>query len=134
MIRTIIIVGSAGGCTPTVHLGTPTDRERECFTLVLKGHIRLARAVFARLVLGANLATFSRQYLWSHGLDYLLGTGHGVGMFLNVLEGPSSISSRVSPDNPGGPDTVQRARLLRGRGFRYTYRESGGVSEGRDEV
>lgn len=87
--------------TRTVHFGQPTDMERECFTRVLKGHIQLAMAVFPRLVRGSSLDSFARQSLWSQGLDYLHGTGHGVGMFLNVHEGPSSISLRGSPDDPG---------------------------------
>jgi len=87
--------------TRTVHFGQPTEKERECFTNVLKGHIRLAKAIFPRLVKGNSLDTFARCYLWSKGLDYMHGTGHGVGMFLNVHEGPSSISSRGSPDDPG---------------------------------
>lgn len=87
--------------TRTVHFGTPSPKERECFTLVLKGHIQLAKAIFPRLVKGNSLDSFARQALWSRGLDYLHGTGHGVGMFLNVHEGPSSISPRGSPDDPG---------------------------------
>ena len=87
--------------TRTVHFGQPSAKERECFTHVLKGHIRLAMAVFPRLIKGNSLDSFARQYLWSQGLDYLHGTGHGVGMFLNVHEGPSSISPRGSPDDPG---------------------------------
>jgi Xaa-Pro aminopeptidase len=87
--------------TRTVHFGQPTEKERECFTRVLKGHIQLAMAVFPRLIKGSSLDTFARQYLWAQGLDYLHGTGHGVGMFLNVHEGPSSISPRPSPDDPG---------------------------------
>lgn len=87
--------------TRTVHFGEPTAKERECFTRVLKGHIQLAMAVFPRLVKGNSLDSFARQFLWSQGLDYLHGTGHGVGMFLNVHEGPSSISPRGSPDDPG---------------------------------
>lgn len=87
--------------TRTVHFGQPTEKERDCFTRVLKGHIQLARSVFPRLVKGSSLDTFARQHLWSQGLDYLHGTGHGVGMFLNVHEGPSSISPRPSPDDPG---------------------------------
>lgn len=87
--------------TRTVHFGQPTEKERECFTRVLKGHIQLAQAVFPRLIKGNQLDSFARQSLWSQGLDYLHGTGHGVGMFLNVHEGPSSISNRQSPDDPG---------------------------------
>lgn len=87
--------------TRTVHFGEPTEKERECFTHVLKGHIQLALAVFPRLIKGSSLDSFARRSLWSQGLDYLHGTGHGVGMFLNVHEGPSSISPRMSPDDPG---------------------------------
>lgn len=87
--------------TRTIHLGEPTPMERECFTLVLKGHIQLARTVFPRFIKGNSLDTMARQFLWSQGLNYLHGTGHGVGMFLNVHEGPSSISPRGSPDDPG---------------------------------
>lgn len=87
--------------TRTVHFGTPTPKEVECFTHVLKGHIQLALAVFPRLIKGNCLDSFARQSLWSQGLDYLHGTGHGVGMFLNVHEGPSSISPKMSPDDPG---------------------------------
>lgn len=87
--------------TRTVHFGEPSAKERECFTMVLKGHIQLALAVFPRLVKGNQLDGFARRTLWSQGLDYLHGTGHGVGMFLNVHEGPSSISPRMSPDDPG---------------------------------
>lgn len=87
--------------TRTVHFGTPSEKERECFTRVLKGHIQLALAKFPRLIKGSQLDGFARRSLWSQGLDYLHGTGHGVGMFLNVHEGPSSISPRMSPDDPG---------------------------------
>lgn len=87
--------------TRTVHFGTPTKEEKECFTRVLKGHIQLAKVVFPRLILGQALDAFARQSLWSQGLDYPHGTGHGVGMFLNVHEGPSSISPKASPDDPG---------------------------------
>lgn len=87
--------------TRTVHFGKPTEKEKLCFTNVLKGHIQLARIVFPRLVKGSALDPFARQSLWSLGLDYQHGTGHGVGMFLNVHEGPSSISPTASPDDPG---------------------------------
>lgn len=87
--------------TRTVHFGTPSEKERECFTLVLKGHIKLALAVFPPLVKASSLDSFARQALWSRGLEYLHGTGHGVGMFLNVHEGPASISPRPHPDDPG---------------------------------
>lgn len=87
--------------TRTVHFGEPTGKQRECFTRVLKGHIQLAMAIFPRLIKGNSLDSFARQSLWSQGLNYLHGTGHGVGMFLNVHEGPSSISPKGNPDDPG---------------------------------
>ncbi|MDE7388032.1 MAG: aminopeptidase P family protein [Muribaculaceae bacterium] len=77
--------------TRTVALGTPTDRERADFTLVMKGHIALGTAVFPEGTRGDQLDALARQFLWKHGLTYLHGTGHGVGHFLNVHEGPQSI-------------------------------------------
>lgn len=77
--------------TRTVVLGTPTDLERRDFTLVMKGHIALARTVFPAGTRGDQLDAIARQFLWKEGLSYLHGTGHGVGHFLNVHEGPQSI-------------------------------------------
>jgi Xaa-Pro aminopeptidase len=65
---------------------------RERFTLVLKGHIGIARAVFPDGITGAQLDPFARQALWQHGLDFDHGTGHGVGSYLSVHEGPARIS------------------------------------------
>lgn len=87
--------------TRTIHLGQPKQYERECFTRVLKGHIQLALTVFPRLTKGNQLDTIARLSLWKQGLDYLHGTGHGVGMYLNVHEGPSGISFRGYADDPG---------------------------------
>jgi Xaa-Pro aminopeptidase len=84
--------------TRTVHFGQPTAHEKECFTRVLKGHISLARIIFPNGVKGTLLDSFARQHLWQVGLDYLHGTGHGVGSFLNVHEGPCGIGFRVRPD------------------------------------
>jgi Xaa-Pro aminopeptidase len=78
--------------TRTVAIGEPTDEMRERFTLVLKGHIALARAVFPEGVTGAQLDPFARQHLWAAGLDFDHGTGHGVGSYLSVHEGPARIS------------------------------------------
>ena len=77
--------------TRTICLGTPTAQEKSDFTLVMKGHIALARMVFPDDTRGAQLDAVARQFLWKHGLSYLHGTGHGVGHFLNVHEGPQSI-------------------------------------------
>ncbi len=78
--------------TRTVVIGTPTDEMRERFTLVLKGHIALASARFPSGTTGPQLDPLARQFLWRHGLDYDHGTGHGVGSFLAVHEGPQRIA------------------------------------------
>ncbi len=77
--------------TRTVHLGTPTEQQKKDFTLVLKGHIALATVLFPTSTRGVHLDTLARQALWSEGLDYGHGTGHGVGCYLNVHEGPQTI-------------------------------------------
>jgi len=87
--------------TRTIHLGTPTQHEKECFTRVLKGMIGMASVNFPAKIKGNCLDSFARQHLWQVGLDYLHGTGHGVGSFLNVHEGPSGISYRHNPNDPG---------------------------------
>jgi Xaa-Pro aminopeptidase len=78
--------------TRTVAVGTPTSEMRERFTLVLKGHIAIARAVFPEGIAGSQLDPLARQALWAHGLDFEHGTGHGVGSYLSVHEGPARIS------------------------------------------
>jgi Xaa-Pro aminopeptidase len=78
--------------TRTVIVGEPTAEMRERFTRVLKGHIAIARAVFPEGTSGAQLDSFARQYLWQVGLDFDHGTGHGVGSYLSVHEGPARIS------------------------------------------
>jgi Xaa-Pro aminopeptidase len=77
--------------TRTVAVGAPSADMRERFTRVLKGHIGIARAVFPDGIAGAQLDTFARQHLWAAGLDYEHGTGHGIGSYLSVHEGPASI-------------------------------------------
>ena len=83
--------------TRTICLGDPTQQERADFTLVIKGHIALATAIFPEGTCGTQLDALARQYLWQHGLSYLHGTGHGVGHFLNVHEGPQSIRLNYVP-------------------------------------
>lgn len=78
--------------TRTVAIGTPTAEMRERFTLVLQGHIAVATARFPKGTRGIDLDPFARRALWAHGLDYDHGTGHGVGSYLSVHEGPQSIS------------------------------------------
>eukprot|EP01064_Diplonema_japonicum_P013470 TRINITY_DN2101_c0_g4_i1.p1 TRINITY_DN2101_c0_g4~~TRINITY_DN2101_c0_g4_i1.p1 ORF type:complete len:621 (+),score=159.18 TRINITY_DN2101_c0_g4_i1:42-1865(+) len=83
--------------TRTVCFGTPKPKEIEAFTLVLKGVIALNTAVFPAETTGNRLDTLARQSLWKYGLDYMHGTGHGVGHFLGVHEGPIGIGTRPSP-------------------------------------
>jgi Xaa-Pro aminopeptidase len=78
--------------TRTIAVGKPTPDMRRNFTLVLKGHIAIARAVFPDGTAGAQLDSFARQFLWQAGLDFDHGTGHGVGSYLSVHEGPARIS------------------------------------------
>ncbi len=78
--------------TRTVAVGEASAEMRRNFTLVLKGHIAIAQAVFPDGTTGAQLDTLARQYLWRHGLDFDHGTGHGVGSYLSVHEGPARIS------------------------------------------
>ena len=80
--------------TRTIAIGEPTDEMRRNFTLVLKGHIALATARFPEGTTGSQLDTLARLPLWRAGLDYDHGTGHGVGHFLGVHEGPQRISKR----------------------------------------
>ncbi|KAF2861914.1 peptidase M24 [Piedraia hortae CBS 480.64] len=82
--------------TRTLHFGEPSDKEREAYTLVLKGHIALDQAVFPKGTTGFALDALARQHLWASGLDYRHGTGHGVGSYLNVHEGPIGIGARVA--------------------------------------
>ena len=86
--------------TRTVALGTPTDEMRACFTRVLKGHINLAAARFPRGTTGGRLDTIARKPLWDVGLNYGHGTGHGVGAYLNVHEGPQAVSYFRGTDVP----------------------------------
>lgn len=89
-------LGGTTDITRTVVLGPITERERRDFTLVLKGNIALARAKFLHGATGSNLDVLARQPIWRYGLDYKCGTGHGVGYFLNVHEGPQNFSQRVN--------------------------------------
>ncbi|MPZ58697.1 MAG: M24 family metallopeptidase [Rhizobiales bacterium] len=78
--------------TRTLIVGEPTAEMRDRFTRVLKGHITIARAVFPEGTTGAQLDSLARLSLWSAGLDFDHGTGHGVGSYLSVHEGPARIS------------------------------------------
>lgn len=83
--------------TRTVAIGTPTAEHKECFTRVLKGHIRLATCRFPKDTTGSQLDVLARHALWQVGLDFDHGTSHGVGSYLSVHEGPQGISKR--PNN-----------------------------------
>ncbi len=89
--------------TRTIAIGEPTAEQRHDFTLVMKGHIALASAVYPAGTRGVQLDVLARQYLWREGLTFLHGTGHGVGQFLNVHEGPQSIrmNDTFAPLVPG---------------------------------
>jgi Xaa-Pro aminopeptidase len=78
--------------TRTIAIGEPTPEMRDRFTRVLRGHIAIARALFPDGTSGAQLDTLARQYLWQAGVDFEHGTGHGVGSYLSVHEGPARIS------------------------------------------
>ncbi|MCM1519038.1 MAG: aminopeptidase P family protein [Pseudoflavonifractor sp.] len=83
--------------TRTIALGIPTPQQRHDFTLVMKGHIALGTAIFPADTRGSQLDALARQFLWKEGLSYLHGTGHGVGHFLNVHEGPQNIRLNENP-------------------------------------
>jgi len=81
--------------TRTIAIGQPNDEQRKCFTLVLQGMIAVSLARFPKGLAGRDLDALARAPLWRHGLDYDHGTGHGVGAYLSVHEGPQRIS-RIS--------------------------------------
>ena len=88
-----------GTWTRTIWTGpdAPPPALRDQYTRVLKGHIAIATAIFPSDVAGVRLDAFARAALWQVGLDYDHGTGHGVGSYLSVHEGPISISPHLSP-------------------------------------
>ncbi len=104
---TLLLVDSGGqyrdgttDITRTMAIGTPTADMKRHFTLVLKGHIALACALFPVGTRGSQLDVLARQFLWAEGLDYAHGTGHGVGSFLSVHEGPQRIATFGGGDEP----------------------------------
>ncbi len=82
--------------TRTIALSEPTEEQKLHYTCVLKGHIALDRAVFPKGTTGGQLDILARQHLWQHGLNYLHGTGHGIGFFLNVHEPPQGFAPGTS--------------------------------------
>ena len=89
--------------TRTLAVGTPTTEMRDRYTRVLKGHVALATAVFPAGTRGGQLDVLARQFLWAAGLDYAHGTGHGVGSYLAVHEGPQ----RIAAPSGGQPGTEE---------------------------
>ena len=97
--------------TRTVAIGTPTAEMKDRFTRVLQGHIALSRALFPAGTRGSQLDSFARQFLWAAGLDYAHGTGHGVGSFLSVHEGPQRIAPAGSAQS-GGDEPLRAGMIL----------------------
>jgi Xaa-Pro aminopeptidase len=89
-------LGGTTDVTRTIAIGKPTKEQIRNFTLVLKGHIALANCIFPYGTTGTQIDILARQYLWQNGLDYEHGTGHGVGSYLSVHEGPQRISKGFS--------------------------------------
>ena len=120
--------------TRTVALGTPTEEERHDYTLVLKGHVALGSAIFPKGTRGSQLDALARQFLWKECMTYWHGTGHGVGHFLNVHEGPQNIRLNENPavlvegmitsDEPGlykaGKHGIRIENLVLARNYRET--------------
>lgn len=105
--------------TRTVALGKVTAQQKKDYTLVLKGHIALAKAIFPTGTCGSHLDILARKELWKEGLDYGHGTGHGVGHFLCVHEGPQSIR----PDQ--NPTVLKTGMLLSNEPGMYRTNEYG---------
>lgn len=97
--------------TRTVPIGEPTQEMRDRFTRVLQGHIAVATAIFPKGTRGSQLDSFARRPLWEAGLDYAHGTGHGVGSFLSVHEGPQRISP-VGSSQAGGDEPLLAGMIL----------------------
>ncbi|MBA2466911.1 MAG: aminopeptidase P family protein [Sphingomonas sp.] len=97
--------------TRTVPIGEPTAEMRDRFTRVLKGHIAIATALFPKGTRGSQLDSFARRPLWEAGLDYAHGTGHGVGSFLSVHEGPQRIAPAGSAQS-GGDEPLRAGMIL----------------------
>ena len=118
--------------TRTVAIGEPTQEMRDRFTRVLKGHIALALARFPKGTTGTQLDAFARRALWQEGLDYDHGTGHGVGSYLGVHEGPAAhLQGAEWPGAAARDDRLERTRLLQDRRLRHPHREPSAGAAGR---
>lgn len=83
--------------TRTIAVGSLTEQMKKDYTMVLKGHISLATAIYPQGTRGSQLDILARKSMWDNGINYLHGTGHGIGHFLNVHEGPQSIRMNENP-------------------------------------
>ena len=103
--------------TRTFALGPLSEEERHIYTLVLKGHIALSSAIFPERTTGTQLDVLARQFMWREGLNYLHGTGHGVGSYLSVHEGPHQFRMEWKPEplRAGMTVTVEPGIYLTGR-------------------
>ncbi len=110
--------------TRTLVVGTPNPEMQDRFTRVLKGHIALARAIFPAGTKGVQLDALARQHLWNAGLDYNHGTGHGVGSYLSVHEGPQRIAAAWSAQ-PGNDEPLQPGMILSNEPGYYKQGEYG---------
>ena len=120
--------------TRTIALGTPTEEERHDYTLVLKGHIALGSAIYPTGTRGSQLDILARQFLWKECKTYWHGTGHGVGHFLNVHEGPQNfrlnenptvlVPGMITSDEPGvyrtGKYGIRIENLVLSRNYKHT--------------
>lgn len=97
--------------TRTIAIGEPTAEMRRRFTQVLKGHIALAQARFPLGTRGSQLDILARQYLWADGVDFAHGTGHGVGSYLSVHEGPQRIA-KPSGGQAGTEEPLHASMIL----------------------
>jgi len=110
--------------TRTVPLGEPSEEMRDRFTRVLKGHIAIATALFPDGTRGSQLDSFARRPLWEAGCDYAHGTGHGVGAFLSVHEGPQRISP-VGSSQSGGDEPLRAGMIVSNEPGYYKDNEYG---------
>jgi Xaa-Pro aminopeptidase len=117
--------------TRTVWVGSPdgsskpSEEMRDRYTRVLKGHIAIDTAVFPAGTAGSQLDTFARQYLWQAGVDYAHGTGHGVGSFLSVHEGPQRIAKSAG-GQAGTDQELMAGMILSNEPGYYKASEPGG--------
>ncbi len=111
--------------TRTLAVGTPSAEMRDRFTRVLKGHIALGSAVFPEGTRGNQIDVLARQFLWAAGLDYAHGTGHGVGSYLAVHEGPARIATAAGGYGAMGDEPIRAGMILSNEPGYYKANEYG---------